>query len=299
MSFLPDCPLCGSDHSKPFDQRLFRGKQVTNQVCSDCGMVYQKPRMTDEELTQYYQSDYRIQYQAGEGPSQKDLRTQLGRAQSLTRFVMSQVRSVTRHLDIGCSAGLLLKNIHEAYHCQSIGIEPGNAYRKYARDIGFTVYPSLETAEEAEKSRFDLISMAHVLEHLPQPTDYLRHLRSELLGENGCLLIEVPNLYAHDSFETAHTVAYSRHTLLQTLHKAGFVEKNLEVHGRPRSTVIPLYLTVLASPAQDGKKIEFHLQPELQVRLKRKVGMLRRKILTRLVPRKAWLQLMDNDHYTD
>jgi 2-polyprenyl-3-methyl-5-hydroxy-6-metoxy-1,4-benzoquinol methylase len=246
--------------------------------------------MTEAELASYYEREYRVEYQGDEGPNPKDLAAQGGRADSLTRFVKDRLTTVTHHLDIGSSAGLLLQKIHGAYPCQSIGIEPGNAYRKYAQESDLTIYPTLEDLEMANPGRFDLISMAHVLEHLPDPVAYLVHLHTFLLEKDGHLLVEVPNLYAHDCFETAHMVSYSPHTLTQTLQKAGFVVEALEAHGRPRSAVIPLYLTLLAKTAGDTITVVSVVEPERQVAVKRKMGMLRRKFLTRLMPAKAWLQ---------
>jgi hypothetical protein len=97
-------------------------------------------------------------------------------------------------------------------------------------------------------------------------------------------------LYAHDCFETAHLVSFSPHTLRQTLLKAGYVVDAIEAHGRPRSAVIPLYLTVLAHPASGGETSDHVVEPEQRVSLQRKLGMLRRKVLTRLMPGKAWMQ---------
>ncbi len=96
--------------------------------------------------------------------------------------------------------------------------------------------------------RFDLISLAHVLEHIANPVQYLAGLRQNWLTEEGSLLVEVPNLYCHDSFEVAHLVAYSPHSLTQTLQQAGFEIVVFVQHGRPRSSILPLYLTVLARP---------------------------------------------------
>ena len=138
------------------------------------------------------------------------------------------------------------------------------------------------------RERYDLISMAHVLEHLPDPVEYLAHLRTTRLTPDGYLLIEVPNLYAHDCFETAHMVSYSANTLSQTLQKAGFTLSAIKIHGQPRSEVIPLYLSILAKAAAQAQP-DFVPQPERQVALKRSIGMLRRRWLTKLVPKKAWL----------
>lgn len=49
--------------------------------------------------------------------------------------------------------------------------------------------------------------MAHVLEHLPDPVEYLVPSLKNLIDPAGWHLIEVPNLYAHDSFRPAHLVA--------------------------------------------------------------------------------------------
>lgn len=287
---LTKCPLCNRDQSRLFDTRQFHGKQVTNVICNSCGLVYQKPRMTDAELASYYQREYRLEYQESEGPNQKDLATQAGRAKSLTGFLIEKLETVKRHLDIGCSAGSLLHQVHEAYQNQSTGVEPGTAYREYAQASGLMVYSNLDNLEQASKERYDLISMAHVLEHLPEPVEYLAHLRTSLLETNGHLLIEVPNLYAHDCFEIAHLVSYSPHTLTQTLQKAGFIVEALESHGRPRSAVIPLYLSALARPAREAELANFRVKAEEWVAIKRRIGMLRRRLFTKLMPRKAWLQ---------
>lgn len=281
------CPLCGSRKSALFDQRSFRDIPVTNRLCQDCGLVYQSPRMSEAQLNAFYESEYRQLYQGSQGPDRKDLAVQEGRAAALLEFTRPYIKEIKRHLDIGCSAGLLLQSFRGAFACQSVGIEPGTAYRDYARQLGLQVYASLDELHAAQEAPFDLVSLAHVLEHLPDPVDYLHRLRTDLLAKHGRLLLEVPNLYAHDSFEVAHLVSYSEHSLQQVLRKAGFETLALQAHGRPRSHLIPLYLTAIAIPAepQDG----YHLEPEKRVVWKRRAGMLRRWLLTRLQPDRAWI----------
>ncbi len=288
---VDQCPLCGSRHSTPFDQRQFRGQQVTNRTCTDCGLVFQSPRMTENELDSFYQEEYRRLYQGSPGPGAKDLVVQAGRAASLLSFVRGYITALTRHLDIGCSAGLLLQQFQAAYGCQSAGVEPGTHYRQYAQDAGLAVYASLEELGAAGQPRYDLVSMAHVLEHLPQPVEYLDNLRQEMVAPGGWLLLEVPNLYAHDSFEVAHLVAFSPHTLRQTVQKAGFEIVALKQHGLPHSGRIPLYLALLARPAARPDSSSYTVIPEGGVRRKRQLGLLRRRILMRLFPRQAWLPI--------
>ena len=242
------CPLCGGKESVLFDQRTAHLRLITNRLCSTCGLVFQSPRMADAELQAFYQEEYRRLYQGDQGPGKKDLQVQSLRASALLDFAEGYLPTVTRHLDIGCSAGLLLKRFQEAYGCQPVGVEPGTAYRQYAQNMRLEVYPALDDIREKALERFDLVSMAHVLEHLPEPVAYLANLRKNLLAKDGALLIEVPNLYAHDCFEIAHLVSYSPHTLRELLRIAGYTVLAFKQHGQPRSEIIPLYLTALARP---------------------------------------------------
>ena len=286
------CPLCGSTHSKLFDRRRFRGQAVENRLCEACGLVYQSPRMSGPELDTFYEREYRQLYQGGEGPNPKDLGTQRGRAAALLDLIKPDLEQVRRHLDIGCSAGLLLQAFQDAYGCQPIGIEPGAAYREYARRQDLQVYASLDELQAGGEPRFDLISLAHVLEHLPDPVPYMASLRENLLQPDGRLLVEVPNLYAHDSFEVAHLVSYSPHTLAQAVQQAGFELLALHRHGQPRSAILPLYLTLLARPEAKRNSQQGPI-PEKGVKFKRQIGILRRRVLSRLYPKKAWLKISD------
>ena len=288
MENVPTCPLCGSAARQPFDQRTFRNQPVSNLLCRNCGLVYQSPRMSPAELDAFYIQEYRLLYQGEAGPNPKDLAVQNERAAAMARFIETYRSSFRRHLDFGCSAGALLQEFRVRFGSQPVGIEPGEAYRNYTAALGIRVYASLESLQAGTEEAFDLISLAHVLEHLADPVASLRQLRETALAPDGLLLVEVPNLYTHDCFEIAHLVSYSAHTLRQTLEQAGYRVLRLEAHGRPRSEILPLYLTALAAPLANptNKPVE----GESFVSLKRRLGMLRRRILTRLQPSRAWLK---------
>jgi hypothetical protein len=137
-----------------------------------------------------------------------------------------------------------------------------------------------------------------VLEHLPDPVEYLSKLRDDLLVENGSLFIEVPNLYAHESFEVAHLVSYSESTLRSVLQRAGFKVKAIVKHGKPHSEILPIYLMKHGKPhseilpiylsiiAQPGE----HVAPPAErfVSFKRKWGRIKTFIISWLWPKKAW-----------
>jgi SAM-dependent methyltransferase len=284
------CPLCRSTHSRLFNQRIFRGRSVINRLCLDCGLVYQSPRMSAAEAEAFYAQEYRPLNEGASTPSTRNSAAQRLRAESLLGFTRGFVQTVSRHLDIGCSFGALLQLFRSAYYCQSIGIEPGDSHRELAQKDGLQVYVSLEDLEKHETQKFDLISLAHVLEHLPDPVNYLTHLRQSLLETSGWMLLEVPNLYFHDSFEVAHLTAFSRHTLQEALRESGFAVVKLEQHGRPSSSLFPLFLTALCHPKPSPQCVG-EIAPEHFVALKRHLGMAWRQVLGRLFPRRAWKEL--------
>ena len=76
-----------------------------------------------------------------------------------------------------------------------------------------------------EPGSLDLISMFHVLEHLPEPVNALRTLGEKLKPE-GLIYIEVPNATRlcspHDMFFKAHTLYFTGSTLRNLLEIAGF-----------------------------------------------------------------------------
>lgn len=280
---ITQCPLCKHDHNQLFDKRQFRGQPVENRLCTNCGLVFQSPRMTAAELDAFYAHEYRSIYQGEEGPTEKDLFVQNGRADSLLDFLAEQPIEPARCLDIGASSGVLMLRFAAHFGCTALGVEPGDAYRAYAQKNGLKIYADL--ADLPEKG-FDLISMVHVLEHIPDPVAYLASLRGDVLTPSGVILIEVPNLYAHDSFEIAHMTSFSAHTLRETLAQAGYEVIALKKHGQPRSKLLPLYLTALARPIANG---ELGVRGEKFVPLKRRAGMLWRRVLTKFLPQQTWI----------
>lgn len=286
---LEFCPLCHSKIFRPFETAIFRDNKVENQICSKCGFVFQNPRMSSEQLNDFYNESYRELYQGQANPTEKDLHIQRERGRHLLEILKGNVRFVSKHLDIGSSTGVLLKIVAEYYNCISIGVEPGDAYRKYARGLSFDVYSDLQQVREENSGPFDLISLIHVLEHIPDPVSYLSKLRELFLDQDGYLLIEVPNLFFHDSFEIAHMSAFSKHSLYQTLIKSGYSMVESIAHGFPRSKLIPLYLTILAKPLKIATHIS--VKPELGVNTKRKLGFFYRRIVQKIFPNWSWVPI--------
>lgn len=285
------CPLCGGERQRFFEQLHEGGRTWIYRLCETCGLVFQSPRMNDAELTAFYASGYRDAVQGTEAPTDKDLRIQAGRARLLLAFCKGRLPRPTRHLDIGSSSGALLRAFAAEYGCESVGVEPGEAYRNASHSRGVYLFPDLATLEREESGTFDLISMIHVLEHIPDPVAHLSRLRERWMARGGHLLVEVPNLYGHQAVEPAHLLAFSARTLRRTLEAAGFRLRAFRTHGEPRSPVLRLYITALAEAHPAGQRRPDARTNVSIVRLRRKLGLLVLNMLTERLPNWTWREL--------
>jgi SAM-dependent methyltransferase len=286
---LEKCPLCSEKKSLPFDRRKYKGYVIENRICAHCGLVFLSPRMTEKELDAFYRDEYSQLYRGEKGILPREISTQHGRAAASLDFISGFVSSVQRHLDFGCSTGIQLDDFHQKYGSEMVGVEPDPVRREHAGEKGVAVYASLDDLLEGERGNFDLISLFHVLEHLSNPVQYLTLFRERFLAPGGWLLIEVPNLYGHDSFEVAHLFAFSSHTLVETLRRTGFEITALKTHGKPASKILPLYLTVLAQAVPVPEQANpYNPVPERWVAAKRKLGLLKKGVYQRLLPQLAW-----------
>ncbi len=287
----PLCPLCGHNQFDLFHQMESFGFPIRYYQCQSCGLVQQNPLESQAADPAFYAETYRKVYQASAEPTPKDLAIQKKRADHLLAFLrQAGRRQVKTMLDVGCSAGVWLNHAKTAYNCQINGVEPGEAYRQFAQKNGVKVFASIDEMFAAQTGGYDLISLLHVLEHLVDPLAVLKKLRQVCLHDDGALLLEVPNFYAHDSYELAHLHCYTPHTLRQMVQQAGYQVIALKAHGVPRSKLLKLYITLLAVPLPEGAALPA-LTAENGVARKRSNAMLYRRIVQKLLPAKAWLPL--------
>ena len=94
-------------------------------------------------------------------------------------------------LDVGCGNGAMLRAFSQAAPGWSLaGTELGDKYRRLVESIPGV--ESLYTCPPGEvPGQFDVITMIHVLEHIPQPAAFLDRLLPKLVP-GGLLVVELP-----------------------------------------------------------------------------------------------------------
>ncbi|HSD14370.1 MAG TPA: class I SAM-dependent methyltransferase [Flavobacterium sp.] len=97
-------------------------------------------------------------------------------------------------LDIGAGTGDFLQEAkNQNWNC--VGIEPSEKAKTIAMGKGVSFAGDLTTLEN---NSFDVITMWHVLEHVPDLENYIFELK-RLLKPDGTLLIAVPNYKSFDA----------------------------------------------------------------------------------------------------
>lgn len=250
---LVPCPLCDNRRFQVLARSDRYNMDLQTVGCLGCGLVLSNPQATSEALDEFYSHHYRHYYQKVEEPSEayireyrKDERAAETASYLMARGMLPAGGSV---LDIGASEGCILKALRDLQPTLTLcAVEPNPTFGAFAAGhAGCTVHRSLEPLLAAG-SRFDLIILNHVFEHLAQPVDYLVQL-SRLLTADGCLYIDVPDLACYTGLESlhiAHLYHFSERTLAAVARRAGYQVQALEVHA---PVMHPLSIRTLLKPA--------------------------------------------------
>ncbi|OUS19206.1 methyltransferase [Nonlabens dokdonensis] len=103
-------------------------------------------------------------------------------------------------LDIGAGVGDLVLALKEA-QLNVTGFEPSEKARAVAKNKGVDLYASLD---DVDANSFQLISMYHVLEHVPD-VEKQKEKILQLLKPNGVLILALPN---YESFDAKYYGSY-------------------------------------------------------------------------------------------
>ena len=132
-------------------------------------------------------------------------------------------------LDFGCGFGEFLDNIKNAKSYSAVELREQciKLIKSKKKKINIT------NRIENFKNKFDLITMFHVLEHIPHQIDTLKKIHSKL-HKNGKIIIEVPHAeefmimqdelkeYRDFVFWSEHLILHTYKSLYQVLKKSGF-----------------------------------------------------------------------------
>jgi 2-polyprenyl-3-methyl-5-hydroxy-6-metoxy-1,4-benzoquinol methylase len=219
-------------------------------VCSRCLTLQKIVDRGWRRLADGIYERYDLNHQAaGAEPHLRDTAFGAGpRAEILFKYLLrlTDLPAAGKLLDVGCANGNLLKTFHrlragwelygaeisDIWKDEILGL-PGVRGFHGGRDIAYPL-------------RYDLITLSHVLEHVPDPAALLRPLLHNL-APGGRLLIVVPNIRQNpiDLLIADHCSHFDIASLVNVVTAAGLEVKELTARTIPKELI-----AIAGSPAE-------------------------------------------------
>lgn len=181
------CPLCNSNNVNKIWNKVRGSDDIFVLKCFDCTLVFLS---SFEHINNnfYQQSKMHVL------PAKMDEWFSETETDDKRRFTtIYDITKGKNFLDFGCGNGALLKLLAPSTNL-AVGVELDklvNDYYKNNKEI--KIFNSLEELKtQYNYNEFDVITLFHVLEHLPQPDKILIEL-SSFLKKDGKIIIEVPH----------------------------------------------------------------------------------------------------------
>jgi SAM-dependent methyltransferase len=231
------CPLCGAEDAGEIKIASVRGHPLYDPAlpgdihwvsCDRCGHVFTDGYFDARGLEVLFSRAHRMQTPG----------VDVERARGVAAKIVEDVgrlreRLGGRWLDVGFGDGALLTTAEE-FGYDVVGLDLRTQSVERLRAMGFPAHVAEITSFEPEsREKFDVISMADVLEHMPFPKPALARAHA-LLADDGLLFVSMPN---RDSFawkdldardanpywaELEHLHNFGRRRLYALLEEMGF-----------------------------------------------------------------------------
>jgi len=162
-------------------------------------MLVTSPQPSAEKLPDYYKSEDYISHTNTKRNLFESV-YHIVRKSAIKRklnLINSFVADSKNLLDVGCGTGDFLQTA-SINNWRISGIEPNQKARKIANQKTQRAVYKAEELLKFKPQSFDVITLWHVLEHLPNLNEQLSIFKS-LLKTNGTLIVAVPNFKSYDA----------------------------------------------------------------------------------------------------
>jgi len=209
-----------ADHAKGNDQIV---------QCLNCGLAYANPRMKADYIWQGYSDAVDTKYVT---QAEERMRT----FKRTIRIIEQYQPQKGKLLDIGCAAGFFLKVAKDAgWNVQ--GVEPNKGLATFGA-ARYDVLSKNFLSSELEASAYDVVTFWDVLEHVPDPSAYIRESH-RILKPGGFLFLNFPDFGSRLAqwsgqkwwfLSPVHIYYFNRQTISALLQKEKFAVQKINMH---------------------------------------------------------------------
>jgi len=221
MINIEQCYLCGS---VKFDKRsgsVRDNPELEVFECASCGLVFLSS--FDHIIDGFYKSS---EMHGEKVPDPKAMLKDTEWDDERRFQYLKSALPNQKLLDFGCGAGGFLLKARELA-ATAHGVELETRLNSHYQSSNLTVFQNVsDISTDIRGEGYDIITMFHVLEHIPDPKSILSEL-SKMLSEGGQIIIEVPN--ADDALLTLYQSEAFSHFTYWSCHLFLFTSKTLQL----------------------------------------------------------------------
>jgi len=247
-TFGQRCPLCGGQEFNPYRLGLLR--------CESCKLVL-SPSIWQPQANERMEDEW-----FGEGYDERKTSVWVAWFEAWNnRKTLARLGGFTRQgnrlLEIGVGSGSFLQAA-KAKGFDAMGCDlSAPICRRVVQECGIPMHCGF-LAELPDDSRFDVVVMNHVLEHVQQPVEFLQDVFRQL-APGGIVHIAVPNITCWEadfpgwtSYEPYHLTYFNRQTLAKAVAAAGFSTERVFTSDSFSGWFLALLRTVLGVNRAQG-----------------------------------------------
>jgi len=187
------CFVCGSMKSKLFFEidysSLHYPGKFAIRKCDRCGLLFNSPRLVDEELFKLYNANYYFFQRHDSDEFKRVVALFLRTAALIPNGIFEK-----KVIEVGCGKGYLLALMkHLGWKVQGIEISSEASQFAISRFGVPTFTGTLESYSKNEQHNiFPVVMALDVIEHVPDPVEFLKSI-DKILCNDGILIIDTPN----------------------------------------------------------------------------------------------------------
>jgi SAM-dependent methyltransferase len=194
------------------------------------------------------------------------------------RPILRKLPKDVKILEIGCGNGFLLKSLYDMGYKDVCGVEPSlDAVEKSDKTIRDKIVSDVLTPGTFKSGEFRLICFFQLLDHLPDPDDFLK-ICYNILSPGGFILA-----FNHDAeslqarllkekspiIDIEHTYFFSKETIKKVFEKNNFLP--LKVYSPASVISLRHIIWLLPAPKQFKKKLMGFKSEVVRLILKQKI----------------------------